>query len=147
MEAVHTVHLNEIGQIAITVRDLARSRDFYANTLGMKFLFDAGQMAFFQCGSIRLMLGASSEPAPAQPAPSQPAPAHPAPDQPATILYFKVPDIHAAHAAFAARGVPFSHPPHLVARMPGHDLWMAFLKDPDGNPLALMSEAPPSRPA
>jgi len=128
-----TVHLDEIGQIAITVRDLARSTEFYRDTLGMKFLFDAGHMAFFQCGPIRLMLGASDHPAPAQPA--------------ATILYFKVSDIHAAHASLTARGVPFSHAPHLVARMPGHDLWMAFLQDPDCNPLALMSEAPPSRPA
>ena len=127
------IHLDEIGQIAITVRDLARSREFYSGALGMKFLFDAGQMAFFQCGSIRLMLGTSDQPAPQQPA--------------STILYFRVGDIQAAHAAMNTLGVSFSHPPHLVARMPSHDLWMAFLKDPDGNPLALMSEAPPSRPA
>jgi len=124
IEAAQAVHLEVIGQIAIGVRDLARSREFYQNALGMKFLFDAGQMAFFQCGTIRLMLGASEQEA---------SPA-------TTILYFKVEDIQAAHAALLAKGVPFSQAPHLVARMPDHELWIAFLTDPDGNPLALMSE-------
>jgi methylmalonyl-CoA/ethylmalonyl-CoA epimerase len=27
-----------------------------------------------------------------------------------------------------------------VAKMPDHELWMAFFRDPDGNLLALMSE-------
>jgi methylmalonyl-CoA/ethylmalonyl-CoA epimerase len=123
----HPVHLDTIAQIAITVRDLARSKDFYQNTLGMKFLFDAGTMAFFQCGTIRLMIGTSDQPTAA-----------------GTILYFKVQDIHQTHAALQAQGVTFSHQPHLVAKMPTHDLWMAFLKDPDGNTLALMSELPPA---
>ena len=48
------VVLDEIGQIAVTVTDLARSRDFYQNVLGMQFLFDAGSMVFFQCGKMRL---------------------------------------------------------------------------------------------
>jgi methylmalonyl-CoA/ethylmalonyl-CoA epimerase len=122
------VHLEHIGQIAITVRDLARSRDFYQNVLGMKLLFDAGRMAFFQCGAVRLMIGASEPEASFSSG--------------ATILYFKVEDIHAAHTALQALGVAFSHAPHLVARMKDHDLWMAFLNDPDGNPLALMSEVP-----
>ena len=55
------VHFNAIGQIAITVDDLAKSKDFYQNVLGMKFLFDAGNMAFFQCGDIRFMIGSSEQ--------------------------------------------------------------------------------------
>jgi methylmalonyl-CoA/ethylmalonyl-CoA epimerase len=124
------VHLDTIGQIAITVLDLARSRKFYQNVLGMKLLFDAGQMAFFQCGTIRLMLGASEKESETEP-PSSPS---------TTILYFKVEDIRATHAALEGQGVSFSHAPHLVAKMPDHDLWMAFLNDPDGNALALMCE-------
>ena len=124
----HPIHLDTIAQIAITVRDLPRSKDFYQNTLGMKFLFDAGTMAFFQCGAIRLMIGTSDQPTTST----------------GTILYFKVPDIHQTHAALQAQGVAFTHEPHLVAKMPNHDLWMAFLKDPDGNTLALMSEVPPT---
>ena len=120
------VHLDRIGQIAITVSDLERAKDFYGNTLGMHHLFDAGVMSFFQCGEIRLMIGASEKPV-------QPG---------GTILYFRVTEIHAAHEALEARGVTFTHKPHLVAKMPDHDLWMAFLNDPDGNPIGLMCEAP-----
>jgi len=120
----NNVHLNDIGQIALTVRDLARAKDFYQNTLGMSFLFDAGTMAFFQCGAIRLMIGLSEEVVPIG----------------GTILYFKVPDLQKVHGVLKDRDVDFVQPPHLVARMPDHELWMAFLKDPEGNTLGLMSE-------
>ncbi len=116
--------LEKIGQIAITVDDLARARNFYQNTLGMKFLFDAGQLAFFQCGDIRLMLSTSEKQEP----------------RGGTILYYKVADIHATHAALISRGVEFFENPHLIAKMPDHDLWMAFLKDTEGNTLGIMCE-------
>lgn len=120
------INLDEIGQIAVTVTDLARSRDFYQNILGMHFLFDAGSMVFFQCGKIRFAIGNSGTPV----APS------------GTILYFRVPDIHAAHKALAAKGVVFIQEPFRVARMADHDLWLAPFRDPDGNPIELMSELP-----
>src|SRR6185437_46053 len=66
--------LDKIGQIAITVDDLPRARDFYQNTLGMKFLFEAGNLAFFKCGDIRLMLSTPDKPG----------------TRGGTILYFKV---------------------------------------------------------
>jgi methylmalonyl-CoA/ethylmalonyl-CoA epimerase len=120
------VHLNQIGQIAITVDDLARARNFYQNILGMKFLFDAGTMCFFQCGKIRIMIATSEKPAP----------------RGGTIPYFKVQDIQATYAALQEQGVEFIQPPHLVARMHDHDLWMAFLADPDDNKIGLMCEMP-----
>ena len=120
------VHVDKIGQIAITVNDLARAKSFYQSTLGMKFLFDAGNMAFFQCGEIRLMLGASEKAEP----------------RGGTILYFKVDDIQSTCAALKEKNVEFTQAPHLVAKMPDHDLWMAFLKDPDGNTLGVMCELP-----
>ncbi len=120
------VHFDTIGQIAITVGDLAKSRDFYQNTLGMKFLFDAGNMAFFQCGDLRFMIGASEQPGP----------------RGGTILYFRVQNIQETHAVLEGQGVVFPQAPHLVARMPGHDLRMAFLKDPDDNILGMISEVP-----
>ncbi len=123
-ETGQNVQLNEIGQIALTVRDLARAREFYQNTLGMRFLFEAGTMVFFQCGSIRLMIGTSEEAVAGS----------------GTILYFRVEDIQGVHKALTAQGVIFLHAPHLVAKMPDHDLWMAFLKDPEGNTVGLMSE-------
>ena len=124
-----SVQLNEIGQIALTVRDLERAKNFYQNTLGMKFLFDAGTMAFFQCGAIRLMIGLSEETV----------------SSGGTILYFKVEDIEKVHRVLVDRGVEFVQAPHLIARMPSHDLWMAFLKDTEGNTLGMMSEV--ARPA
>lgn len=120
------VNLETIGQIAITVDDLPRARDFYQNALGMKFLFDAGHLAFFKCGEIRLMLTTPEKTEP----------------RGGTILYFKVGDIHGTHTALNARGVNFIDEPHMIARMPDHDLWMVFLKDPDGNIIGLMSEVP-----
>ena len=120
------VQLEKIGQIALTVTDLARAKEFYGNTLGMRFLFDAGTMAFFQCGDIRLLIGLAEKEAP----------------RGGTILYFKVDDIHAVYEALLARKVEFVDAPHLIARMPDHELWMVFLKDPDGNVLGVMSELP-----
>jgi methylmalonyl-CoA/ethylmalonyl-CoA epimerase len=118
------VSLGSIGQIAITVDDLARAKNFYQNTLGLKFLFDAGQLAFFQCGDVRLMLGTSEKQEP----------------RGGTILYYKVADIHATHAALISRGAEFFQNPHLIAKMPDHDLWMAFLKDTEGNTIGIMCE-------
>lgn len=118
-----SVHFDKIGQIAIGARDPARARDFYQNVLGMKLLFEAGGMSFFQCGEVRLMIGPSD-----------------APPSAGTILYFLVPDIQQAHAALSGKNVEFVQPPRLVAKMPDHDLWIAFLKDPDGNTLGMMSE-------
>ena len=120
------VRFEKIGQIAISVTDLARSKDFYQNTLGMRFLFDAGTMSFFQCGDIRLMIGAGDGHTP----------------RGGTILYFDVEDIHTVCAQLQTASVEFMQTPHLVAKMPDHNLWMAFLKDPDGNVIGVMSEVP-----
>jgi methylmalonyl-CoA/ethylmalonyl-CoA epimerase len=125
------VRLDEIGQIAVTVSDLKRAKDFYQNVLGMQFLFDAGPMSFFQCGKIRFAIGTSEKPV----SPS------------GTILYFRVADIHAAHAALNAKGVEFIQAPIQVARMADHDLWLAAFCDPDGNPIELMCEMTHAKPA
>ena len=62
----------------------------------------------------------------------------------ASILYFDVADLPATYAALRARGVTFKDAPHLIARMPDHELWMAFFADSEGNTLALMSEVRPA---
>ncbi len=119
------LHLSQIGQIAVPVTDIARAVVFYRDTLGMKFLFQAPPgLAFFDCSGVRLMLDA---PAKAQAGKG-------------SVLYYKVSDIEAAFAALCARGVAFEARPHLIAKLPDHELWMAFFRDPDGNLLALMSE-------
>jgi methylmalonyl-CoA/ethylmalonyl-CoA epimerase len=119
--------ISGIGQIAINVRDLERATAFYRDTLGLAFLFAAPSMAFFDCGGVRLMLGAAERGEF---------------DHPASIIYYRVNDIRAMAAALASRGVRFEREPHLVAPMPDHDLWMAFFRDADENMLALMAEVP-----
>ena len=119
--------LDRIGQIAINVHDVARAVQFYRDTLGMRFLFEVPKLAFFDCGGVRLMLS---------------LPESKEFDHPGSVLYYKVADINASHAALKARGVEFIDEPHLIARMPDHDLWMVFLHDTEGNTLALMSEVP-----
>jgi methylmalonyl-CoA/ethylmalonyl-CoA epimerase len=120
--------LAQIGQIAVNVQDVARATAFYRDTLGMRFLFAAGPaLSFFDCGGLRLML-ARAERADL--------------DHKASILYYRVADIDAAHAALAARGVRFEQAPHLVARMPDHELWLADFYDSEDNLLALMAEKP-----
>lgn len=117
--------LTEIGQIAIPVHDLERAVEFYEHKLGLNHLFSVPKLAFFDCGSIRLMLS---------------VPEKAEFDHPGSILYFKVPDIQAAYASLLAREVQFEDTPHLVAEMESYDLWMAFFRDSESNLLSLMSE-------
>ncbi len=121
--------LTRLGQIAVTARDLNRATAFYRDTLGLRFLFRAPNLAFFDCDGVRLMLG---------------VPEQATFDHPSSILYFTVGDLDSAYTALAARGVAFTDRPHLVATMPDHELWMAFFTDSEGNTLALMSEVRPS---
>jgi predicted enzyme related to lactoylglutathione lyase len=121
-----SVNLNKIAQISINARDLPRAVAFYRDVLGMSHLFDAGpSMSFFDCGGVRLMLT---------------LPERPEQDHPGSILYFKVNNIQQVHAELVAKAVKFESAPHLVAPMATHDLWMAFLRDSEGNLLALMAE-------
>ena len=120
-------HLSRIGQIALSVTDVDRAEAFYRDTLGLQRLYRFGDLAFFDCAGVRLMLqktegkgGASS----------------------GSPIYFSVSDLVLAVTTLNARGVSFTHPPARIAEMEDHDLWMAFFADPDGHVLALMNEAP-----
>src|SRR5882672_387096 len=106
-----SLSLGPIGQIAMNVRDLERAVAFYRDKLGVRFLFQVPRLAFFDLAGIRLMLSLPE------------APEH---DHPGSVLYFRVSDIEAAHGELEGRGVAFMSPPHFIARMPDHDLWMAF---------------------
>ena len=118
--------LSEIGQIAITVSDVSKALTFYRDVLGLTFLFSAGpNLAFLSAGGVRIMLttpqgagkvGCNS------------------------ILYFKVTDITAVHSAIVGRGATNERAPQLAAKMPDHELWLGFLRDPDGNLVGLMEE-------
>ena len=120
------VKLSEIRQIAVTVADVNAALGFYRDILGLDFLFRAGpDLAFLDAGGIRIMLS-TPQGAGAVGANS--------------ILYFKVADIEATHAALVERGATNERAPQLAAKMPDHELWTGFLRDPDGNPVGLMEE-------
>jgi catechol 2,3-dioxygenase-like lactoylglutathione lyase family enzyme len=117
--------LARIGQIAVPVADIDRAVAFYRDVLGMRFLFQAPPgLGFFDCAGVRLML---DEPAKAKAGQG-------------SVIYYQVPDLQAAFETLSSRGVAFEAKPHLIAKMPDHELWMAFFRDPDRNLLALMSE-------
>lgn len=123
--AAESFGLSQIGQIAVPVRDIERAIRFYRDTLGMRFLFQAPPgLGFFDLSGVRLMLDG---PAKAQAGSS-------------SVIYYKVPDLHAAYTALSDRGIQFEADPHLIATMQDHELWMAFFRDPDDNLIALMSE-------
>ena len=120
--------LATIGQIGLTATNVERSIAFYRDVLGMKLLFQVPNMGFFACDGIRLMISGSEKPD----------------EHYGSVIYFQVPDIRQAYESLSQRGAPFEGEPHLVARMPDHELWMAFFRDPDRNLLALMSEVRPA---
>jgi predicted enzyme related to lactoylglutathione lyase len=117
--------LSSIGQIAINATDIGRATGFYRDKLAMKHLFSAGNLAFFDCGGVRLMLDSAAEAE------------H---RHPSSILYFRVKDINAARKELVDRGVHFIDEPHMIARMPDHELWMTFFRDSEQNTMALMAE-------
>ena len=130
MTASATVQLGRIGQIAMTMRDLPAAVRFYRDELGLPLLFEAPPgLAFFDCGGMRLMLSAPEEGGEVRGN---------------SVLYFAVPDIAAAYEALRGRGVAFVDEPHPIARLADREVWMVFLRDPEGNLLGLMAEIPVS---
>jgi DNA-binding CsgD family transcriptional regulator/catechol 2,3-dioxygenase-like lactoylglutathione lyase family enzyme len=120
--------LGPIGQISRTVRDIKQAEAWYGSVLGLPHLYTFGNLAFFDCGGTRLFLSAESEASPVE-----------------SVLYFRVADIAAKHAELASRGVEFKGAPHMIHRhADGTEEWMAFFSDPEGRPLALMSQVKPA---
>jgi methylmalonyl-CoA/ethylmalonyl-CoA epimerase len=120
--------LAKIGQIAIPVTDIDRAVAFYRDVLGMKFLFQAPPgLGFFDCGGVRLMLDLPAKAEAGR----------------GGVIYYKVDDLQAAFETLSARGATVVAKPHLIAKMPDHELWMAFFRDPDKNAFALMAEIRP----
>jgi catechol 2,3-dioxygenase-like lactoylglutathione lyase family enzyme len=118
--------LGPIGQIARTVKDIAAARTWYGDVLGLSHLYSFGNLAFFDCGGVRLFLS-EGDGGPAE-----------------SILYFQVDDVRSAHAALAGRGVTFVNAPHMIHRHEdGTEEWMAVFNDNDGRPLAIMSQVTP----
>jgi len=116
--------LTGILQVAITVKEIDRATSFYRDVLGMPLLMKAPNMAFFNCGGVRLYLqGQGSEHAGSNP-----------------FLYFKTLDIAGFLADSKAKNVSIHQEPQVIARMPDHDLWLMWIKDSEGNLLGIMEE-------
>jgi len=119
------VQLSRIRQIAIVAKDVKRATAFYRDVLELPFLFEAPpNLAFFDCGGVRLMISTAEGEF----------------DHPGSTLYFLVEDIIGAQKTLAAKGAQFFEKPHVIARLPDHDLWLTEFRDSEGNPMALMSE-------
>lgn len=117
--------LGALSQIAVTFHDLPRAVAFYRDTIGLPLLFETGGMAFFAMGDVRLMMT---------------TPEKDEFDHPASIFYFRVTDIDAAHADLMARGVPFEGDPHVVGKMGTTEVWMVHFRDCEQHLLAIMEE-------
>ncbi len=116
--------IGSIGQISRAVSDIAQAETWYGAVLGLKHLYTFGKLAFFDCDGVRLLLSETKSALPAE-----------------SLLYLRVADIGRAYVELQARGVEFTHAPHLVHRHgDGTEEWMAFFTDPDGRPLAIMSQ-------
>jgi len=128
MEAKETavdgsMKLGALGQIARSVRDIKQSEAWYRDVLGLPHLYTFGNLAFFDCGGMRLMLSQEKTPAAE------------------SLLYWRVADIVAAHAALKARGIEFLNAPHMIHKhADGVEEWLAAFKDVEGRPLALISQ-------
>ena len=121
-----TLTLGPLAQISRTVRDIKESETWYGGTLGLPHLYSFGSLAFFDCGGTRLFLNAQEKPGPE------------------SILYLRVADIRTAYDLLRSRGIEFVDAPHLIHRhADGTEEWMAHFHDPEGRPLAIMSQVKP----
>lgn len=126
MQGAAPGYIQSVGQIHISVKDFDRAKAFYKDVLRLPMLFDIPEqkMAFFDCGGVRLYLGAPSSPEYAA----------------NSFLYYRVTDIETAHQSLAEAGVKFLHEPHPVHKTQDHELWMAGFQDSEGNYAQLMEE-------
>jgi DNA-binding CsgD family transcriptional regulator/catechol 2,3-dioxygenase-like lactoylglutathione lyase family enzyme len=118
-----TLSIGSIGQIARSVADITAAVHWYGNVLGLKHLYTFGNLAFFDCGGVRLFLSEGDG------------------SQAESLLYFRVPDVRSAHTELAARGITFTNAPHMIHKhADGTEEWMAFFKDNEERPLAIMAQ-------
>lgn len=114
-----------ILQLHIRATELPRAIAFYRDVLGLPFLFESNGLAFFQCGATRLMLS---------------RPERPELDHPSSIVYFGTDDIQAGRDTLIQRGAQDVGKPHVIAKLPGREVWLCDWKDSEGNLMCLMEE-------
>jgi methylmalonyl-CoA/ethylmalonyl-CoA epimerase len=120
-----SAEITGVLQIAIVAKDIERATAFYRDVLGLRLLMNAPNMAFFECGGVRLYLGSGQG----------------TEDQPASqSIYFRTGDISGLLQNLKDKGVSIHQEPHVIARMPDHDLWLMWVRDSEGNLLGVMEE-------
>ena len=115
----------------MTIVDVARAKEFYRDTLGLRLVSEEPPFALvFDANGIMLRLGMGKERAPV----------------PGTVLGWQVPDMAAAVADLTQAGIRFERYDFLKQDESG--VWtaptgarVAWFKDPDGNTLSI-SEHP-----
>ncbi len=95
---METFGLGQIGQIAVAVKDVKGAEAFYKDVLGMKHLFSFPGLSFFDCAGVRLILSKAERPE----------------FDKTSVIYYRVASVDEAHKALSARGVRFTHKPHIV---------------------------------
>jgi catechol 2,3-dioxygenase-like lactoylglutathione lyase family enzyme len=122
------IEINGIGQIAIAVSDIKQAVKFYKDKLGLSLLFEVPSgMAFFECGGIRLMIT---------------EPNGDKKDHHTSVIYYRVTDIKRVAQNMIERGISFTREPQMAVKMPDHELWIGFIRDPDENLIGIMEEVP-----
>jgi methylmalonyl-CoA/ethylmalonyl-CoA epimerase len=122
--------VGSLHQVALHAAELDRATAFYRDVIGLPFIaaFDPPGLAFFQLGSVRLLLEGGA---------------------PARLLYLLVDDIAPEQSRLEAAGVEFASSPHLVHHdadgtfgAAGVGEWMTFFHDSEGNLVALVERRP-----
>jgi methylmalonyl-CoA/ethylmalonyl-CoA epimerase len=117
--------LTGVMQLAVPVKDIERATTFYRDKIGLRLLMNGPNMAFLDCGDIRIYLDAN----------------------PGTVeagknsmIYFRTGNVEQAHSAFKQRGVTIHQPPQIIASLPDRDVWLMWIRDSEENLLGVMEE-------
>ena len=116
-----------IMQLGIPVKDTERATAFYRDKLGFRLLMNGPNMAFFDCGGIRIYLDAN--PGMVEVGKN-------------SMIYFRTGNVERTHSAFQERGATIHQSPHIIASLPDRDVWLMWVRDSEQNLLGVMEERP-----
>ena len=112
----------KISMISLGVREMARSVQFYGETLGLKMLGQPGEVTMFEGGGVRVVLNRPLGTAAGNEIVG------------AVEVIFSVDSVADAHLALAARGCTFIREPREIYPVG----WAATFTDPDGHRLTIL---------
>jgi len=117
--------LTGIMQVAIPAKDIERATAFYRDTLGLRLLMNAPNMAFLECGGVRIYLDANTQ--------SVGAGGN-------SLIYFRAADIARTHSLLSERNVSIHQKPHVIAALPDCDVWLMWIRDSESNLLGIIEQ-------